>query len=669
VTVSVRALRRAVVVGALVTAVSCAPAPRSGGLTGWNVLLITIDTLRADRLGFMGYDGAETPVLDALADGGVVFETAVSAAPVTLPAHATILTGRVPPAHGALDNGLFALADGVPTLAGRLRGAGYATAAVIGAYVLHGEYGLDAGFDRYDDLFVQPRPDGVIYRERRAEEVSARAIEWLRSRAGGRPFFLWAHYFDPHVPYDPPGRFRARFATRPYDGEIAYADQEIGTLLDALAASGEAKRTLVVVVADHGEALGDGGERTHGILLREATLRVPLVLSAPGALPHERVTGLVASADVMPTVLDLLGCALPDSLDGISLVDCMTSGRSTGRAVFSETRLPADTFGWAAMARMRTDRWAWVRAPIPELYDLETDPHELRSLHEEHTDTAAALDRRVDEVLERPVATAARGNLSEEEVEALRSLGYLVSGEVPEFTGADPKERLDVWNRMTDMEGLVRAGRFAEAADGLGDVLRDDPGNPAVRILHAEALARCGRAEEALADLRILRDTGRIAGRMGDLYARTLAEAGRPDEAEALLRTLRKTEPEEADHAYNLGVLLAGQNRREDAIEPYESALRANPDAVHVLTNLAMTLVASRGPHVDADRVLRLIGHAVELSPQDDRPRLLEAEIRWRLGQHDEARAILRDLAGRSQLQGITRQNVADMIRRLGPRG
>ncbi|MBZ0270102.1 sulfatase, partial [bacterium] len=290
----------------------CARGPSPGDLAGWNVLLVTIDTLRSDRLGFEGWTAADTPVLDRLAAGGVVFRTALATAPVTLPSHASILTGLYPPRHGALDNGIYSLPEGVPTLATILKDAGYATSASIGAYVLHRQYGLARGFDVYDDRFRHPSADAA--RERRGAHVVDRAIRWLRERDHDAPFFLWAHLYDPHAPYSPPAEY-AGFAD-PYDGEIAYVDACIGALLDALREEGSLARTLVVVTADHGEAFGDGGERTHGLLLRESTLRVPWILRAKGALPGGReIADVVSGADVAPTVLALLGLPVPAGLD------------------------------------------------------------------------------------------------------------------------------------------------------------------------------------------------------------------------------------------------------------------------------------------------------------------------------------------------------------------
>ncbi|HMB68610.1 MAG TPA: sulfatase-like hydrolase/transferase, partial [bacterium] len=526
-----------------------------GATRDWNVLVITIDTLRADHLGFAGYDGADTPVLDGLADAGAVFEDAVSGAPVTLPSHSTIFTGLNSPRHGALDNGFYSLPEDVPTMADVLHAAGYETAAVVGAYVLHAQYGLDSGFEHYDDRFRQPRSDADEHLERPADVVVDRALEWLDGRDPDRPFLLWTHFFDPHAPYEPPRSFRMRFATRPYDGEIAFTDEQIGRLLTGLTERGLRERTLVVLTADHGEAMGDGGEKTHGLLLRRTTLHVPLVVHAPGAVPSCRVPGVVSTADILPTVLELAGVAAPEDLDGISLLPAIAAKVSRGRLAYSETRLPEDLYGWSMLAGVRNDDWAYVRGPIPELYDVPGDPGERNNVHAERPEEARVLDERVGAVLaqQRDVAP---GNIGAREVEALRALGYVVDTEVAQSTGVDPKERLDAWNRVNDLRQLLPARRFREVVEGMEAVLAEDPGNREARMLLGQALIGAGRAEEGLEQFRFLAERGWALGRSGILFARSLAESGHPEEAESLLRSFEELEPKFAEHPFNLGVLL-----------------------------------------------------------------------------------------------------------------
>jgi arylsulfatase A-like enzyme len=667
-------------VAALLAAGGCgggAVAP--GDLAGWNVLLITIDTLRADRVGYAGYEAAETPVLDALADEGVVFTAAVAAAPVTLPSHATILTGLYSPGHGALDNGFYSLPDDIPTLATLLDAAGYETAAVVGAYVLERRYGLARGFAHYDQSFRRLPDAAPEHVERPAGDVTAAALAWLATRreaAGERPFFLWVHYFDPHCPYEPPADFRYRFRQAPYDGEIAYTDYSLGELLAGLREAGELERTLVVVVSDHGEALGDGGELTHGLLLRESTLRVPFLMSAPGALPRgRRVTGTVSNADVAPTVLAALGLSPPERQDGQSLLPAITAGAAAGRRVYSETRLPRNVYGWSMLAGVRDDRWAWVRGPRPELYDLRADPGETTDRHADRPDLAAELDASVDAVLARGRETDARATLTAEEAEALRALGYAVGETVPRQSGADPKDMLPVWHEIERVKTLLVQGRLAETVAGLDRCLARDPGNRSARLMRAQVLAMLAvtdstRLEEAIRQFRELMALGAVPEAMGVPFAKTLVDAGASDEAEALLRELFVRYPAADEFPFNLGVLLGGQGRHEEALAAYEAAYRLNPDAVHVLANLAraLSLVERAADATDdeaAQRAVRLLERAIALAENDDRPALVLAEVCLNFGREERAREELRRLGTRSRLHGITPRDVGAVAARL----
>ena len=659
-------LRSLALLGSALALVSCARVPEAGDLSGWNVVLITIDTLRADRTGFDGFNGADTPTLDSLAAEGVVFDQAMSSAPVTLPAHATLLTGRYPPAHGALDNGFYSLPENVPTIAGVLREAGYATGAVVGAYVLHSQYGLDSGFDDYNDRFRAPRQKGMEHRERPAAQVTDAALDWLEKQPGDRPFFLWAHYYDPHAPYAPPSPFKERFVTRPYDGEIAYTDREVGRLLGGIRNREGGERTLVVVTSDHGEAFGDGGELTHGLLLRESTLRIPLVMAAGPALPKgRRVEPVVSGVDVVPTILDLLGLPGPEA-QGQSLLPVLADGSQDDRFVYSETRLPSNMFGWSTMHRVRGDRWAWVRAPRPELYDLEEDPGEQRSLDQSRPELARELDARVGAILDHAADTEERAALSDEELEALQALGYAFSKEVAESTGADPKDMLRTWNRLNELRDLLNAGRYREVVSGFDVLLREDPGNVEARMLRAQALVMIGRTEEGIAEFKWVLAKGVTRDRVGTILAMTLAEAGRAEEAEELLRGFAVAEPKIAEHNYNLGVLLESMERYDEAVAQYEVALRKNPEAIHVLVNLASVLSVLPEERWDVERAFGLLDRAIELSPDGDRPRLALIDVAIRFREYDVARKEIGVLSSR-RLHGISRQELDAQIAKLPP--
>jgi arylsulfatase A-like enzyme len=656
-----RGLALALVLAAAVGLPACARGPAPGDLAGWNVLLITIDTLRADRLGFMGYEAIETPVLDGLAEAGVVFDDAISAGPVTLPSHATILTGLYPPAHGALDNGFYSLPEGVPTLATVLQGKGYDTAAVIGAYVLIDRTGLDAGFDVYDDTFRKARQPGQAYRERRASEVTASAVDWLANRESDAPFFLWAHYFDPHASYDPPEPYAARYRLRPYDGEIAYTDESIGVLLDALRDAGQLERTLIVVTADHGEAFGDGGEMTHGLLLRTSTLQVPLVLVAPGHLPAgRRVAEVVATVDIAPTILELLGLPPFPGAQGETLVSAL-GGRGEERFVYSETRLPADEFGWSMLAGVRSDRWAWVRAPRPELYDLREDPELANSLHEAKPGLAERLDALVGDVLDGERESIARAHLSDEQIAALRSLGYLVSHEPPPLTGEDPKDMLYLQVEANMLMNYMDRRQPEKVLAGVDPLLEKSPGNRELLMLRAHANAQLGNLDPAIEDARESLAHGGSLEVDGTYLAMWLNQAGRPGEAEALLRGFIDAEPEFGQHAYNLANLLGELGRVEEAIEEYERAIALEPENIPARVNLAFLLARNEG---DPDRALALADEAIELA-DDDVPTFMKIKLCGELGLREEGLAVARELQRKVKLRGVEREQLADAIREL----
>ena len=353
------------------------------------VVVITLDTTRADRLTAYGFKGAEMPHLDRLARNGVVFDQAISVAPLTLPAHASLFTGLLPASHGVRENAAPPLSFDHTTLAEILRGQGFRSAAFVGSGVLDPDRGLSQGFDRYGGVSGEHRLTPKTA-QRTAEAVMTEAIDWLES-VGDSRFFLWAHLYDPHRPHQPPEPFAARYAHDPYVGEIAYADFQIGRLLDALDRQDRLDRIIVVVAGDHGESLGEHGECGHGIFVYESVLRVPLIIRTPSIKPR-RVGSVVRLIDVMPTVLDLLGLKLPPT-EGISLTGVMNGGRQDLDA-YAESVYP-QKFGWSPLRSLRDGRFKLIDAPRPELYDLEHDPFEGRNVYSERPATAAALNQRL----------------------------------------------------------------------------------------------------------------------------------------------------------------------------------------------------------------------------------------------------------------------------------
>jgi arylsulfatase A-like enzyme len=389
------------------------------------VVIITLDTTRADRLSPYGLMDVSMPALERLAREGVVFDQAMSVAPLTLPAHASLFTGLIPPNHGVRDNADEALATAETTLAELLQARGFKTAAFIGSTVLDPDRGLAQGFDTYRGMDSKDRRTPAT-RQRRADEVIGDATRWL-DEVGDSPFFVWTHLYDPHRPYDPPEPFRSRLADA-YVGEIAFADSQIGRLLDAMDERHLLERTIVIVVGDHGESLGEHGERDHGIFLYDSVLRVPLLVRAPGLAPR-RVSALVRLTDVMPTVLDLLDMPEP-SMDGVSLVELLNGRRQSLDLVAYAESLYPERRGWSPLRALSDGRFKLIDAPRPELYDLERDPFEQQNIYDDRRTMAEAIGRRLQVLARGRAARTAPSTLASatpELRERLGALGYVGS--------------------------------------------------------------------------------------------------------------------------------------------------------------------------------------------------------------------------------------------------
>ena len=427
---------------AALTAVWWRIADRDTAPTG--IVIVTLDTIRVDRLSAYGFMNGSQPHLDRLARDGVIFEQAFSVAPLTLPAHSSLFTGLFPPAHRVRDNAGPPLQPVNQTLAELLRARGFRTGAFVGSIVLGEDRGLAQGFEHYS-VPVEAAPDGGTRPafQRRADAVVNDAIDWLDGVAGS-PFFLWAHLYDPHRPYDPPEPYRSRYSD-PYLGEIAFADEQIGRLLDAIRQRRLLPRTLVVVAGDHGESLGDHGERDHGIFVYENVLRVPLIISGPAVVPA-RLSAVVRLVDVMPTVLNLAG--LPDPrADGVSLVGMMKGGRDLDLDVYAESFYP-QRLGWAALRTLRRGRFKLIDAPRPELYDLVRDPFEKRNIYGDEPSVAAALTKRLTQVAGSRAVRLDASEVDPELRERVSALGYVGATRVPagREQWPDPKDCIATLN-------------------------------------------------------------------------------------------------------------------------------------------------------------------------------------------------------------------------------
>ncbi|MEO2014991.1 MAG: sulfatase-like hydrolase/transferase [Fuerstiella sp.] len=445
----------------------------------WNVVLITLDTTRADHLGCYGCSSDMTPNIDRLASESAVFERAYTVVPITLPAHATMLTGKLPPEHSLRINGVSRLADSVPTLAEILQQQEYQTGAFVSSLVLDARFGLARGFDNYNDRLANG-PDGPRA-ERSAAETVAAAMAWL-NRLAPEPFFCWVHFYDPHEPYDEHRElFEDQFAGRPYDAEIAYMDRHIGRLLDSLQRTGVEDRTLILIAGDHGEGLGDHDEATHGYLAYNATMHVPLLIRQPGP-EHRglRVAAPVSLVDIFPTILDSLQIDRTSASTGRSLLPYWRHSSLASRACYGETEAPLMEGGWCPLRTWTTDRWKYIQSTKPELYDLQADPDENNNVVDQHPAEVAALSQELTDLESQLILNrGANAVLSEQEQRALASLGYTGGTEVADRERDTPrrdiKETLKYAEQVHQCMHLIDRNEFDKAQQILTEVIEALP--------------------------------------------------------------------------------------------------------------------------------------------------------------------------------------------------
>jgi arylsulfatase A-like enzyme/Flp pilus assembly protein TadD len=557
---------------------------------GLSVLLVSIDTLRADALGSYGRAGAETPWLDGLARGGVRFDRAHAHNVVTLPSHANLLSGRYPLAHGVRDNSGFRFSADQPTLATILKARGYRTGAFVSSFALDSRFGLDAGFDVYDDrLGGAETHTAFLVPERRGPETVEAAVRW-RAAQGDVPVFLFVHLYEPHFPYAPPPPLAARFPGQPYQGEVAAVDAALGPLLEPILKAGDRGRTLVVMTADHGEALGDHGEATHGIFAYEATLHVPLILYAPRLLPPTVVSAPVRHVDVLPTVLDLLGLPPPPESDGRSLLPLIGGGSAPDTPSYFEALSASLNQGWAPLRGVIDGGLKYVDLPLPELYDVTADPGETRNLAAERP---ADLER-LRGLLSRLRTTESRVQPGTEDADArerLRALGYAAAGqplrEKERYTeDDDPKRLIDLDARASEVLRLYHAGDLDGALAQSREIIRRRPGMPIAHLHEAFLLRERG-------DLRGAVEAARraVALRPGDaesaaLLGVYLSQAGRPREAVDLLEPYAKAPHADLDVLTARGMAFSALGRREEALATFARARETDPSNAMVLVNI-----------------------------------------------------------------------------------
>ncbi len=577
----------------LVLAALSAGCGAGGPRAGQNLLVITIDTLRADHVGAYGYSKGVTPNIDELATEGVLFEKSLAQVPVTLPSHASLFTGLLPPTHGVRDNTYFRLGSEARTLAEVLKAKGYETAAFVSAFVLDGAFGLDQGFDLYDDQIEETAETAGIIAERRGELVTRSFVAWFEKRASDRPFFAWLHFFDPHLPYAAPPPYPAG-----YDGEIAYVDAQVGRVLETLEAKGVADDTVIVVTSDHGESLGEHGEKTHGFFVYDSTLRVPLILKSARSFPEgERIAAPVATIDILPTVLETLEVPVPDEARGRSLLPLMEGEVVEASPAYAECYVSELNFGWAPLLALREEGYKYIDAPRPELYHLDSDPGETTNLFEREPERSAGMRARLAELVESlPATLSSRDQPDPETVARLRSLGYAATGGERARDGTDlpdPKDRLHLWTKLEEVIVQKGAGDLAKAIESALAVLEEDPANLLALELLAGARAEAGEREEAIAIYRRILEIDASRPLSHVLFGNLLWQAGDLRGAEESFRAALDRDPDYARAHRRLGELYFTRGENENALASFGRAAELAGEDVEARLGIARSLKAS----------------------------------------------------------------------------
>jgi choline-sulfatase len=643
-----------------------------------HLVLVTIDTLRADRLGAYGNKSVETPNLDALAKDGARAVDASAQAPLTRPSHVSLLTGLYPAEHGIRDNVSPSLRDGVPTLAERLKSAGFATAGFVSAVVLSKQSGLARGFDTFSDHFDAGVGDDrpLDSMQRRGDLPTVEAITWLETRRDAREF-VWLHLYDPHDPYEPPEPYASRYADRPYDGEVAWSDELVGRLDAALSRLGMRDDTLLVVTSDHGEGLGEHAEDTHGYFIYESALAIPLLFRGPGVVPGLQLKATVRTVDLVPTLLDLLGVRpqATDALSGRSLAPTLRGGpEPKAEATYAESLTPLLHYGWSDLRSLRDGRFKYILAPRPELFDLRDDPGETRNLVESSPTQAAALRAGLTKRLtsekaasgSTPASTAAA--VPPEMLEQLGALGYIGAGGagLSVKTGADPKDKVEDYRRTNALmrEGLLHlrqrdpkgaAGRFQSLIESGIESFE-------VHYYLGRAFFDQRRAREAAphfeAAIARLPAFGKAYVNLAICYA-AMGDTGK---ALATLKKGQAANPKDPQVLEAQGALFHDLERPRDAIAAYEAALPLAPRNAMLRVKLGEMYRDGGEP----GKAVRLLQEAVEINP--DPPAFWNSlgVVLGASGNPTEAEAAFREALKRDPKQAQYAYNLGLVLRRLG---
>jgi arylsulfatase A-like enzyme/cytochrome c-type biogenesis protein CcmH/NrfG len=627
--------RLILVVTALTALCAAAQTPAKPAL---NVVLITIDTLRADHVGCYGYKQIKTPNIDGLAADGMRFESAFAVVPVTLPSHSSMLTGTYPMLSGMHDFSGNKLSPLQPTLASVLKQAGYQTGAVIGAAVLDSRFGLNQGFDFYYDHFDFSRLDeaNLDEMERPGNVVADVALDWV-AKNSQKKFFLWMHLYDPHFPYHPPEPYSREYAAQPYDGEIAFADEQVGRLLRFLKEKGIYQNTVIVLCGDHGESLGEHGEKTHGFFIYNATMHVPLIIRLPeNRLPENAVARTVADpvslVDLMPTVLGAVGLETPSQLQGRSLLPEIRADRTDrersnrDRVLYGETFMPRIHFNWSELRGSENTKYHFIDAPRPELYDLSKDPGEVHNLFTEKKAVAEEMRAKLVSLIRDYSAgkeMAEKTGLDPALMERLKALGYAgfsgggdPTSNDPTISGRnlpDPKDRIVTYELISDAIADSQLGRYRESIEKLKSVLKTEPNSVPAHYLQGLNYYRLKMFAEAVDELqRTVQLSPDYALAFFNL-GMAQAHAGQIDAAIVTLQRTLQLDATNFEAAYNLGVAFIQKRQLEQAAAALRQSVSINPEFARGHRALGETLI-----YLDKlDDAIAELRRAVELAPQE----------------------------------------------------
>jgi len=600
--------------------------------TPLNVILITIDTLRADHLGCYGYKQIKTPNIDALAADGARFERAFSVVPVTLPSHSTMLTGTYPMLSGMHDFGVNKLSAAQPTMASVLKQAGYATGAVVAAAVLDSRFGLNQGFDFYYDHFDFNRLDEANMDEmsRPGNVVADTTLDWL-GKNWQKKFFLWMHLYDPHFPYNPPEPYRTEYAGRLYDGGIAFADEQVGRLVRFLKDNGIYQNSIIVLAGDHGEGLGEHGEKTHGFFIYNSTMHVPLIIRVPDTAHGKTVSDSVSLVDLMPTVLEAVGVEIPAQVQGKSLLaqvrgtDIESAARE--RTVYGETFLPRIHFNWSELRGAENAKYHFIDAPKPELYDVAGDPGEQHNLLGEKKAVGEEMRAKLVALIREYSAgkeLAEKTSLDPALVERLKSLGYAAfsGGGDPAISSRnlpDPKDRIETYEEFSDAMAASQHGRYQESIENLKAMIKTEPNSVPAHYMQGLNYSHLKMYGDAVTEFQ------KAVGLSPD-YALAVfnlgmaqAHAGQIDEAIATLRRTLELDGTNFDAAFNLGVAYIQKRQLEQAADAFRKSVTIYPELARGHRALGETLL-----YLDkVDDAIVELRQAVELAP--DEPQMHES--------------------------------------------